>query len=32
MIAAVELDKKSNAEAAQAWVDGHQDTWKAWLQ
>jgi glycine betaine/proline transport system substrate-binding protein len=32
MIAAVELDKKSNAEAAQAWVDGHQDAWKAWLQ
>jgi glycine betaine/proline transport system substrate-binding protein len=32
MIAAVELEKKSTAEAAQAWVDGHQDVWKAWLQ
>ncbi|MBI1878007.1 MAG: ABC transporter substrate-binding protein [Chloroflexi bacterium] len=32
MIAAVELDKKSAADAAQAWVDGHQDAWKAWLQ
>jgi glycine betaine/proline transport system substrate-binding protein len=32
MIAAVELEKKSSAEAAQAWVDGHQDVWKAWLQ
>jgi glycine betaine/proline transport system substrate-binding protein len=32
MIAAVELDKKTPAEAAQAWVDAHQDVWKAWLQ
>lgn len=32
MIAAVEIDKKSSAEAAQAWVDAHQDVWKAWLQ
>ncbi|MCL4297843.1 MAG: ABC transporter substrate-binding protein [Anaerolineae bacterium] len=32
MIAAVELENKSSAEAAQAWVDGHQDVWKAWLQ
>lgn len=31
MIAAVELDKKSPEEAARAWIDQHQDTWKAWL-
>lgn len=31
MIAAVELDKKTPAEAAQAWVDAHQDVWKVWL-
>jgi glycine betaine/proline transport system substrate-binding protein len=32
MIAAVEIDKKTAAEAAQAWVDAHQDVWKAWLK
>lgn len=31
MIAAVELDKKSAEEAAQAWIDAHEDVWKAWL-
>lgn len=31
MIAAVELDDKSAAEAAQAWIDGHPETWQAWL-
>ena len=31
MIAAVELDNKTPAEAAQAWISTHEDTWKAWL-
>jgi glycine betaine/proline transport system substrate-binding protein len=31
MIAAVELDGKSAAEAAQAWVEANESTWSAWL-
>lgn len=31
MIAAVELDGKSPQDAARAWLDAHEDTWKAWL-
>jgi glycine betaine/proline transport system substrate-binding protein len=31
MIAAVDTDKKSPEEAAQAWIDSHEDVWKAWL-
>jgi glycine betaine/proline transport system substrate-binding protein len=31
MIAAVELDGKSPEEAARAWIEGHEDTWRAWL-
>lgn len=31
MIAAVELDGKSAEEAAQQWIDQHQDVWQAWL-
>ena len=31
MIAAVELDEKSPEEAAKAWIESHEDTWKAWL-
>jgi glycine betaine/proline transport system substrate-binding protein len=31
MIAATELEGKEPAAAAQAWVDAHQDVWKAWL-
>jgi len=31
MIAAVELDGKSAEEAAQAWIDGNEDKWKAWI-
>jgi len=31
MIAAVELEGKSPEEAARAWVDENEDTWRAWL-
>jgi glycine betaine/proline transport system substrate-binding protein len=31
MIAMVELEEKSPAEAAQAWIAANEDTWKAWL-
>ncbi len=31
MIAAVELDNKSAEEAARAWIDANEATWKAWL-
>ena len=31
MIAAVELDGKSVDDAARAWLDAHEDAWKAWL-
>lgn len=31
MIAAVDTDKKSPEEAAQQWIDSHEDVWKAWL-
>ena len=31
MIASVDTDKKSAEEAARAWIDAHQDVWKAWL-
>ena len=31
MIAAVDLDKKSVAEAARAWVDANEATWSTWL-
>ena len=31
MIAAVELDDKSPEEAARAWIDANEATWKAWL-
>ena len=31
MIAAVDTDKKSAEDAARAWIDAHQDVWKAWL-
>lgn len=31
MIAAVELDGKSPEEAAQAWIDENEETWRAWL-
>jgi glycine betaine/proline transport system substrate-binding protein len=32
MIAAVELDGKSYEEAARAWIDGNEATWRKWLQ
>lgn len=31
MIAAVELEGTSVEEAAHAWLDAHEETWKAWL-
>jgi len=31
MIAAVELEDKSPEEAARAWIDANEATWKAWL-
>ncbi len=31
MIAAVELENKSAEEAARAWIDANEATWKAWL-
>ena len=31
MIAATELEGKEPAEAARAWVEAHESTWKAWL-
>ncbi len=31
MIAAVDTDGKTPEEAAQAWLDAHADTWKAWV-
>ena len=31
MIAAMELDGKSADEAARAWIDAHEDVWRAWL-
>ncbi len=31
MIAAVELDGKTPEEAARAWLDAHESTWKGWL-
>jgi glycine betaine/proline transport system substrate-binding protein len=31
MIAAVELDGQSVEDAARAWLDGHEETWRAWL-
>jgi glycine betaine/proline transport system substrate-binding protein len=31
MIAAVELDEKTPEEAAKAWIESHEDTWKAWI-
>ncbi|HEY53145.1 MAG TPA: ABC transporter substrate-binding protein [Caldilineae bacterium] len=31
MIAAVELEDKSPEEAARAWIEANEDTWKAWL-
>jgi len=31
MIAAVELDEKSPEEAAKAWIEANEDTWKTWL-
>lgn len=31
MIAAVDTDGKTPEEAAQAWIDAHPDTWKAWV-
>lgn len=31
MVAAVELESKSATEAAQAWIDANEATWKAWL-
>lgn len=31
MIAAVDTDGKTPEEAAQAWLDAHPDTWKAWV-
>ncbi len=31
MIAAVDTDGKTPEQAAQAWIDAHQDVWKAWV-
>lgn len=31
MIAAVDTDKKSAADAARAWIDAHESIWQAWL-
>lgn len=31
MIAAVDTDKKTAADAARAWINKHEDVWKAWL-
>jgi glycine betaine/proline transport system substrate-binding protein len=31
MIAAVELEGQSVEDAARAWLDAHEDTWRAWL-
>lgn len=31
MIAAVELDGKSAEEAAREWIEGNEDTWRAWI-
>jgi len=31
MIAAVEVDKKSPADAAKAWVAANEAVWKTWL-
>lgn len=31
MLAAVDVDKKTAAEAAQTWIDGHKDVWSKWV-